>query len=492
MNKYIKTIAVLSVLTLTTSCNLDPEITEYIPQGRHDELVADSDVVNNVAKAALSKTYAIFQEFYRSHDDFGLKAFHIATDLMCEDVAYRNWNWFQFDYQLDNREANYRRTNSTWKQFYKIISNVNKHLETYFQKESSAPAYLASKSEAQALRGIAFFHLVNFYQHTYKGHENDPGVPIVLSTDTVKLPRATVKEVYEQIIKDLTPLVEYGSYTEDRTDVDKGVAAAYLAKAYAQMEDWPNCEKYAAIAKKGADDVVSKPGRTWNIGKATDILWGADVTPSNSSLWASFWSHMDEFLIRGYAAGGKKKLIHNLLYNKISKTDSRRKLWVNLKEYKDIADQVRQSSPNPNAKLEDYDQMKFVAGADGMEQDYSYIRVQDPILLEIEAMVEQNKLTEAATLLNGFVQQRDPQFTAASTSEDLREQVRFQRRIELWGEGTNWFDMKRWKMTIDRTGDGSNHAAIFKVKTDEPKFYHMLPISEIEANPLLKQNTPIK
>ena len=92
MNKYIKTIAVLSVLTLTTSCNLDPEITEYIPQGRHDELVADSDVVNNVAKAALSKTYAIFQEFYRSHDDFGLKAFHIATDLMCEDVAYRNWN----------------------------------------------------------------------------------------------------------------------------------------------------------------------------------------------------------------------------------------------------------------------------------------------------------------------------------------------------------------------------------------------------------------
>ncbi len=272
MNKYIKTIAVLSVLTLTTSCNLDPEITEYIPQGRHDELVADSDVVNNVAKAALSKTYAIFQEFYRSHDDFGLKAFHIATDLMCEDVAYRNWNWFQFDYQLDNREANYRRTNSTWKQFYKIISNVNKHLETYFQKESSAPAYLASKSEAQALRGIAFFHLVNFYQHTYKGHENDPGVPIVLSTDTVKLPRATVKEVYGQIIKDLTPLVEYGSYTEDRTDVDKGVAAAYLAKAYAQMEDWPNCEKYAAIAKKGADDVVSKPGRTWNIGKATDIL----------------------------------------------------------------------------------------------------------------------------------------------------------------------------------------------------------------------------
>ena len=143
---------------------------------------------------------------------------------------------------------------------------------------------------------------------------------------------------------------------------------------------------------------------------------------------------------------------------------------------------------NKEVEIENYDQLKFIAGEDGMEQDYCYIRVQDPILLEIEAQVEQNKLAEAATNLNTFVQKRDPRFMAASTQEELREQVRFQRRIELWFEGTNWFDMKRWKLTINRDVPNTNHTVVFTVATDDPKFYHMIPISEIEANPKLTQN----
>ena len=138
--------------------------------------------------------------------------------------------------------------------------------------------------------------------------------------------------------------------------------------------------------------------------------------------------------------------------------------------------------------MEDFDQLKFIAGEDGMEQDYCFIRVQDPILLEIEAQIEQNKLTQAAANLNAFAQKRDPAFVAATTQADLREQVRFQRRIELWFEGTNWFDMKRWKLTINRDVPNTNHPVVFTMATDDNKFYHMLPISELESNPNLTQN----
>ena len=193
-------------------------------------------------------------------------------------------------------------------------------------------------------------------------------------------------------------------------------------------------------------------------------------------------------MLRGYAASGHRKFIHNKLYEKIPATDSRKQLWVNLTDYPDVAERIKQKAINKEVELKDFDQMKFIAGEEGMEQDVCYIRVQDPILLEIEAQVEQNKLAEAATNLNTFVQRRDPTFVAASTQEELREQVRFQRRIELWFEGTNWFDMKRWKLTIDRNVPETNHTVIFTVATDDPKFYHMLPISEIEANPNLKQN----
>ncbi|MFR5269905.1 MAG: RagB/SusD family nutrient uptake outer membrane protein [Hoylesella buccalis] len=54
---------------------------------------------------------------------------------------------------------------------------------------------LAAKGEALALRGIAYFHLVNFYQHTYKGHEAALGVPLALKSTDQNLPRATVQEV---------------------------------------------------------------------------------------------------------------------------------------------------------------------------------------------------------------------------------------------------------------------------------------------------------
>lgn len=492
MKKYIKLAAALALTCGFAGCNLDPEVTEYTTQERHDELIGDPATQPKVAKAAIAKIYAVYQEYYSSHDDFGLKAFQIATDMMCEDIAYHQFNWFQFDYHLDNRMENYRRTRSTWGQFYDIIAKVNLHLETYFAKESNDPEVLASKGEALALRGIAYFHLVNFYQHTYKGHEDALGVPLALKSTDANLPRAAVKDVYAQIVQDLAFAAEHCSVTGTHTDVDRSVAAAYLAKAYAHMEDWANVEKYAKIAQEGGVDVVSEPGRSWDMGQG-DMLWAYDINAQNSTLWASYWSHMDQFLARGYAPGGAKKLIHNALYNKIPATDSRRKLWVNLTDYPDVAKQMLAVSHNPEMTLEDmenYDQLKFVAGDAGMEQDYCFIRVQDPILLEIEALVEQNKLGEAQTKLTEFAKKRNPAFVAPDTQDALREEVRFQRRIELWAEGTNWFDMKRWKLDINRNVPDTNHdpSAVFTIATDNDKFIHRLPIKEINANPNLKQN----
>ena len=142
---------------------------------------------------------------------------------MCEDMNINKHNWFGFDYMLENREANYRRTRSTWRQFYEIIAKVNLHLETYFSVESDDPVILAGKAEPLGLRAIAYFHLVNFYQHTYKGHETLPGVPLSLKSTDSQLPRASVEEVYKQIVEDLTFAAEYAVETPSRTDADKFV-----------------------------------------------------------------------------------------------------------------------------------------------------------------------------------------------------------------------------------------------------------------------------
>ncbi|MFR5269904.1 MAG: hypothetical protein ACLTGI_03405 [Hoylesella buccalis] len=52
---------------------------------------------------------------------------------------------------------------------------------------------------------------------------------------------------------------------------------------------------YAKIAAEGGSDKVTEPARGWDIGQA-DILWGYDINSQNSTLWASYWSHMGPFL----------------------------------------------------------------------------------------------------------------------------------------------------------------------------------------------------
>lgn len=484
MNKYKLLLSSALMLPVLAGCGdnfINSASNQYITNERKEEMTKDPQVLKKISTATLASSYITFQDSWSNHDDFALKALHLCTDLMGEDMTMSRSGWFQWDAQIDNHEAPYRRTSSTWGFLYKIIANCNLSLFEYFSEESTDPTILSLKAEPMAMRAIAYFHLINMYQHTYVGHQSDLGVPLPLLPTDDKLPRATVKEVYDQIVKDLTFAVEHRALTaENRTDIDKAVAAAYLAKAYAQMEDWANAEKYAVIAQEGGADILPQPGRPMKANDG-DVLWSNDVNAQTSTLFASWPSHMDYTCPKGYARNGVHKIIHNLLYDKIPDGDVRKSMWLN-----------KEKNPELFAKYKsydavDYDHVKFL-NPDGFEADYIYIRVQDPILLEIEALIEQNKLADAQTKLTNFVKPRYAAFVAPTTQEALREEIRFQRRIELWGEGTSLMDIKRWKLTIDRTQPGTNHLYPL-VRTSEGKGLRFeIPKAEIEANPNLKQN----
>ena len=79
MKNYIKAAATLALTFSLVGCDLDPVITEFESQDRHNELIGNPETQPKVAKAALAKVYSIFQEFDSSHDDFGLKAFAVQV-----------------------------------------------------------------------------------------------------------------------------------------------------------------------------------------------------------------------------------------------------------------------------------------------------------------------------------------------------------------------------------------------------------------------------
>ncbi len=489
---FNKIVLPITVALFGVSCSgdfLDPEVDRYLTGERKDELKAESpESVVLLIQGSLNGVYndgvkTVAPE--TTHDAFGLKAIHLATDLTGQDMVQQVHHWFGFDYNFENREAPYRRTRTMWRFFYRQIAAANIIIQDYFEQEPTTEVLKQKLAETRAIRGIAYFNLVNLFQQTYKGNETAPGVPLVLLTTDENKPRVPVQDVYAQIISDLEYAVENNVVTEDKKDADKAVAAAFLAKAYAAMEDWANVEKYAEIASSSAPFTSSAEvaAGKWDIGMSS-WLWGFDITGETTTLYASFYAHIDN-TVPGYTGSlGIYKNIYSGLYDQISDTDVRKKLYINDALFPDIASKY--------GSLPKYANVKFVTAGD-FTGDYCYLRKEDPYLLLVEAYVEQNKLAEARTALKQLMTYRDDSYdeTAFVTQDDLRTEVRLQRRIELWGEGTSFFDLKRWKTGVDRNVPaGNNHRTKISVPAGNLKWAYQIPQTEIDANPNIGAQNP--
>ena len=65
------------------------------------------------------------------------------------------------------------------------------------------------------------------------------------------------------------------------------------------------------------------------------------------------------------------------------------------------------------------------------------------------------------------------------------DDVLLQRRIELWGEGFNYFDLKRNNLGIDRAYEGSNHMTKIVVPAQDVRWTYQIPQTEFNENKLL-------
>ena len=79
-----------------------------------------------------------------------------------------------------------------------------------------------------------------------------------------------------------------------------------------------------------------------------------------------------------------------------------------------------------------------------------FMRGSEMALTEAEAAYHNNDMAAAKAALEAVNSQRIPGYTCTATGDALLEEIRVARRIELWGEGHNWHDYKRWNIPAVR------------------------------------------
>lgn len=136
-------------------------------------------------------------------------------------------------------------------------------------------------------------------------------------------------------------------------------------------------------------------------------------------------------------------------------------------------------------------QYKFWAIAPYSSGTYPFMRAAEMKLLEAEAAYYNQDATTALNILKEINGMRIPGYAFNGSGQALLDEIRLCRRIELWGEGSNWSDFKRWNLPITRrawkAGDptSGNWQPDFAVDTPAEAnggWRMLIPRSEIEFN----------
>lgn len=95
-------------------------------------------------------------------------------------------------------------------------------------------------------------------------------------------------------------------------------------------------------------------------------------------------------------------------------------------------------------------QLKFFSYAPYGTANFPYMRASEMCLAEAEAAYHNGDEATAKKCLTEINGKRIPGYTCDKSGTDLLEEIYTCRRIELWGEGQNFTDFKRWGKSITR------------------------------------------
>lgn len=168
-----------------------------------------------------------------------------------------------------------------WYASYEIIHGCNQNIELMNEGEAVETDHMIG--ECYFLRALAHFNLVNLFATPYNRGQDKPGVIIRTSTDRSRAVRATVGQVYEQIVSDLeiaARLMKNGVRRGDASYVSYDSARALLARVYLYMGKYHYCVAVAEemLGSNPSSRLVDIESYFSNTRTSDETLWCVSMT----------------------------------------------------------------------------------------------------------------------------------------------------------------------------------------------------------------------
>ncbi|WP_348822784.1 RagB/SusD family nutrient uptake outer membrane protein [Flavobacterium aestuarii] len=391
-------------------------------------------------------------------------------------------------------DATSDRVQVAWRQIYAGINRANVSIDNIPKVSGSDVLKTRLINEAKFIRGLLYFQAVRLWG----------GVPIVLhepssiNVESLKSNRATVDEVYAQIISDLTaaeslpaayPANEAGRATS-------GAAKAILTKVYLTRKDWANAILKAKEVINGGYGyaLFENFGDIFNKAKKNgkEHIFSVQFEKNQAGNGSS-GSTFQATSFTGFTATEPADIISDvaLFYDIYAAGDTRRDVSYT-KQLLNPATGTIYTFPKPI--FSKYLDLTNLATPSNVAINFPLIRYADILLSLAEAINEKDGATlEAHELVNQVRRRAFGKPIAAPdatvdliglTTEQLRQAIREERKKEFVQEGQRWFDLVRWGTLVAEV-----KKVTAKNSVSERNNLYPIPQSERNINPAgLPQN----
>lgn len=329
--------------------------------------------------------------------------------------------------------------------------------------------------EAKFMRAFYYFYLVNLYGE----------VPLEVTTDykvNSLLPRASISDVYNQIITDLKDAkgqlssnylsADLINTTDERVRPTQWAAAALLARVYLYTKDYVKAEEQSSLVINNKNLFDTTSINKVFLKNSKEAIW--QLQPVNAG-WNTEFSKLFILPATGPNNTSNPAYLSSQLLNAFEPKDYRRVKgnWVDSINVSNTPYlfSYKYKSKSLNAQVTEY---------------LMVLRIAEQYLIRAEARAQQDNISGSQADLNIIRTRAGLPNTTSNDKSSLLAAVEHERQVELFTEwGDRWFNLKR---------TGAINSVMNAVSTlkggvwNQFKALYPLPYREPQVNLNINQN----